>query len=141
MHIVRHSLLTFVWYFRRTKTVGFAQLTKLQFTGFGITTPRSMLFCIEWSHHITVSLQCPYRKLFRLARTLLRNLYTLSHWNGDIIILTKSSSLAGRKYVIWTSSGAASHENVIKKTFPVQGCCRVSLLWPKNKSMRWKNSQ
>ena len=43
------------------------------------------------------------------------------HWNGNVIILTKFSSLAALKVVILTTFGAASDENFIKMmTFSFQ---------------------
>ena len=49
------------------------------------------------------------------------------HWNGNVIILTKFSSLAALKVVILTTFGAASDENFIKMmTFSFQ--CNCS--WP-----------
>ena len=53
------------------------------------------------------------------------------HWNGNVIILMKFSSLAALKVVILTTFGAASDENFIKMmTFSFQwlpwwlkGCC------------------
>ena len=45
----------------------------------------------------------------------------LLHWNGNVIILTKFSSLAALKVVILTTFGAASDENFIKMmTFSFQ---------------------
>ena len=43
------------------------------------------------------------------------------HWNKNVVILTKFSSLAALKVVILTTSSAASDEHFIKmKTFPFQ---------------------
>ena len=47
------------------------------------------------------------------------------HWNENVVILTKFSSLAALEVVILTTFSAASDENFIKmKTFPFQ-CCDV----------------
>ena len=47
-----------------------------------------------------------------------------SHWNENVVILTKFSSLAALEVVILTTFSAASDENFIKmKTFPFQ-CCK-----------------
>ena len=44
-----------------------------------------------------------------------------SHWNENVVILTKFSSLAALEVVILTTFSAASDENFIKmKTFPFQ---------------------
>ena len=46
-----------------------------------------------------------------------------NYWNGNVIILTKFSSLAALKVVILTTFGAASDENFIKMmTFSFQWC-------------------
>ena len=43
------------------------------------------------------------------------------HWNGNVVILTKFSSVAALEVVILTTFSAASDENFIKmKTFPFQ---------------------
>ena len=43
------------------------------------------------------------------------------HWNKNVVILTKFSSLAALEVVILTTSSAASDEHFIKmKTFPFQ---------------------
>ena len=42
------------------------------------------------------------------------------HWTGNVVILTKCSSLAALKVVILTTLGAASDENFVKMTFSVQ---------------------
>ena len=43
------------------------------------------------------------------------------HWNENVVILTKFSSLAALEVVILTTSSAASDDNFIKmKTFPFQ---------------------
>ena len=43
------------------------------------------------------------------------------HWNENVVILTKFSSLAALEFVILTTFSAASDENFIKmKTFPFQ---------------------
>ena len=45
----------------------------------------------------------------------------MAHWNENVVILTKFSSLAALEVVILTTSSAASDENFIKmKTFPFQ---------------------
>ena len=49
------------------------------------------------------------------------------HWNKNVVILTKFSSLAALEVVILTTSSAASDEHFIKmKTFPFQ--CMASLV-------------
>ena len=46
---------------------------------------------------------------------------SLVHWNENVVILTKFSSLAALEVVILTTFSAASDENFIKmKTFPFQ---------------------
>ena len=56
--------------------------------------------------------------------------YTL-HWNGNVVILTKFSSLAALEVVILTTFSAASDENFIKmKTFPFQ--CTLPMWTPAN---------
>ena len=51
---------------------------------------------------------------------LRENSYTY-HWNKNVVILTKFSSLAALEVVILTTSSAASDEHFIKmKTFPFQ---------------------
>ena len=43
------------------------------------------------------------------------------HWNGDVVILMKFSSLSAPEVVMTTTSGAGSDENFIKMmTFPIQ---------------------
>ena len=50
------------------------------------------------------------------------------HWNGNVVILTKFSSLAALEVVILTTFSAASDENFIKmKTFPFQ-CTKLLLI-------------
>ena len=47
--------------------------------------------------------------------------YSPIHWNENVVILTKFSSLAALEVVILTTFSAASDENFIKmKTFPFQ---------------------
>ena len=49
------------------------------------------------------------------------------HWNKNVVILTKFSSLAALDVVILTTSSAASDEHFIKmKTFPFQ--CNLQML-------------
>ena len=43
-------------------------------------------------------------------------IYHKLHWNGNVFILTKSSSLAAPKVVKMTTFGAASDENFVKMT-------------------------
>ena len=53
------------------------------------------------------------------------------HWNGNVIILMKFSSLAALKVVILTTFGAASDENFIKMmTFSFQCISEEELLGP-----------
>ena len=53
--------------------------------------------------------------------------HNVSHWNGNVVILTTFSSLAAPEVVFLTNSNAASDENFVKMTiFPFQRC----LLWP-----------
>ena len=53
----------------------------------------------------------------------------LLHWNKNVVILTKFSSLAALEVVILTTSSAASDEHFIKmKTFPFQ--CTHSIVVP-----------
>ena len=50
------------------------------------------------------------------------------HWNENVVILMKSSSLAAPKVVILTTFGAASDEDFVKmKTFPFQ--CNDQVIW------------
>ena len=54
-----------------------------------------------------------------------------AHWNENVVILTKFSSLAALKVVILTTFSAASDEDFIKmKTFPFQ-CWLVYLFVPR----------
>ena len=47
--------------------------------------------------------------------------FPVLHWNKNVVILTKFSSLAALEVVILTTSSAASDEHFIKmKTFPFQ---------------------
>ena len=51
-----------------------------------------------------------------------------NHWNENVVILTKFSSLAALEVVILTTFSAASDENFIKmKTFPFQWCWKCNL--------------
>ena len=53
----------------------------------------------------------------------------LVHWNGNVFILTKSSSLAAPKVVKMTTFGAASDENFVKMTtFSFQCSCFINVL-------------
>ena len=53
--------------------------------------------------------------------------YPTIHWNENVVILMKFSSLAALEVVILTTFSAASDENFIKmKTFPFQ--CKVKAL-------------
>ena len=52
------------------------------------------------------------------------------HWNKNVVILTKFSSLAALEVVILTTSSAASDEHFIKmKTFPFQCKCVIRPQW------------
>ena len=54
----------------------------------------------------------------------------VSHWNKNVVILTKFSSLATLEVVILTTSSAASDEHFIKmKTFPFQWYSYSDLTW------------
>ena len=53
--------------------------------------------------------------------------YKRIHWNKNVVILTKFSSLAALEVVILTTSSAASDEHFIKmKTFPFQCWCNTN---------------
>ena len=48
------------------------------------------------------------------------------HWNGNVVILMKFSSLAALEVVILTTSGAASDDNFVNMTtFPIQWFCSL----------------
>ena len=60
------------------------------------------------------------------------------HWNENVVILTKSSSLAALKVVKMTTFSAASDENFIKMTtFPFQ-CIRQALIWTNADLIHWR---
>ena len=48
------------------------------------------------------------------------------HWNENVVILMKFSSLAALEVVIWATSGAASVENFVKMTTFSFQCCALS---------------
>ena len=57
---------------------------------------------------------------------------TFLHWNGNVFILTKSSSLAAPKVVKMTTFGAASDEDFIKMTtfsFQCHTCTVPTTYW------------
>ena len=56
-----------------------------------------------------------HRKLHPLFDSLFR-ITSRAHWNKNVVILTKFSSLAALEIVILTTSSAASDENFIKMT-------------------------
>ena len=59
--------------------------------------------------------------VLRRSEMMVRHQQT-QHWNGNVVILTKSSSLAATKVVKMTTFGATSDENFVKMTtFLFQG--------------------
>ena len=58
-----------------------------------------------------------YIKCYRCEKT---HSITLKHWNGNIVILRKFSSLAAPEVVSLTTSGAAGDENFLKNAFSCQ---------------------
>ena len=62
--------------------------------------------------------------------SFVQEMICLKHWNGNVVILTKFSSLAALKVVILTTFGAASDENFIKMmTFPFLWIRRQAIIW------------
>ena len=60
------------------------------------------------------------------------------HWNENVVILTKFSSLAALEVVILTTFSAANDENFIKmKTFPFQ-CSQQAIIWTNADPIHWR---
>ena len=65
--------------------------------------------------------KCKYMFMYSLKKLNWCPYFCQIHWNKNVVILTKFSSLAALEVVILTTSSAASDEHFIKmKTFPFQ---------------------
>ena len=61
------------------------------------------------------------------------------HWNRNVVILTKFSSLAAPEVVILTTSGAASDENLVKMIFPFQGISQPLIQLGRMHYQHWRS--
>ena len=78
---------------------------------------------------------------FSFRQHYIRSVRYYNHWNENVVILTKFSSLAAPKVVILTTFGTASDEDFVKmKTFPFQWCVFNAEMLEMWESHNWSNS-
>ena len=81
----------------------------------------------QWTRHIEGQI-CTQECTALSVKALQIHIAGILHWNGNVFILMKISSLAAPKVVKMTTSRAASDENLVKMTtFSFQ--CVIEIFW------------